>query len=302
MRMILYLLCILMFIILGCLAEDSKVTTGAMPSPTATNQDYPDPHGSCETSYCTDGNLLHVCDRNGVERLEENGCFLGIFGPPNEQFTLGGDDKNSNLYYAEFNVEIIGGTESQTTIGRGTRGAEYEAVNKDAPKLVILIDPILQEGLDLNLARGGAFKINDNPPRKLTIPFSRTTEEGKDKFLYKLEVSDLRIGRNTLRIDPRDDAFTIYKIWIENAKGLRIWKMKNDPCSYQSECVFDDRYNPYQLACDFAANPHVCKEKKGPDEACIKDFECISGECYTQHPPPIPTREYGHQIGDTYCY
>jgi hypothetical protein len=131
----------------------------------------------------------------------------------------------------------------------------------------------------VNPAQDSQFKINDNPARKLRDSDSRTTDEGKDKFLYKLAVSDLQVGTNTLKISPKGDDFAIYKIWIENAKGERIWQMKNDPCSYQSECVFNDMYNPYQLACDFTATQHVCKEKKGSGKPCQKNFECVSGTC-----------------------
>jgi hypothetical protein len=177
-----------------------------------------------------------------------------------------GDGPNAfaDAYYAEFNVEIVGGT--------GQADAD-----RDAPKLIILIDKTVSGGLDLT--GDSQFKINDKPARKLRDYTSKTTDEGKDKFLYKLAVSDLHVGKNSLRISPRGDDFAIYKIWIENARGERIWKVKNDPCSYQSECKFDDRYLPYQLACDFAATPHVCKEKKGSGRPCQKNFECVSGTC-----------------------
>jgi len=232
---------------------------------TLTSEDYPDIEGpACTKSYCTDVNVLHRCD-HGSERLEPQGCFLGIFGPPNEQFRVGdGPNAFADVYYAEFNVDIVGGT-----------GQADPA--QDAPRLVILVDKILDGGV--NLAQDSQFKINDKPARKLKDYGSKTTDEGKDKFLYKLEVSDLQTGKNTLKITPKGDDFAIYKIWIENAKGERIWQMKNDPCSYQSECKFDDRYNPYQLACDFTATPQVCKEKKGSGEPCKKNFECVSGTC-----------------------
>jgi hypothetical protein len=232
---------------------------------TATSEDYPDIEGpDCTESYCTDVNLLHRCD-HGSERLEPQGCFLGIFGPPNEQFRVGdGPNAFADVYYAEFNVDIVGGT-----------GQADPA--QDAPRLVILVDKILDGGV--NLAQDSQFKINDKPARKLKDYGSKTTDEGKDKFLYKLEVSDLQTGKNTLKITPKGDDFAIYKIWIENAKGERIWQMRNDPCSYQSECKFDDRYNPYQLACDFTATTHVCKERKGTGKPCEKNFECVSETC-----------------------
>jgi hypothetical protein len=230
-----------------------------------TSEDHPEIEGpSCTDSYCTDINVLHRCD-HGSETIEPQGCFLGLFGPPNEQFRVGdGPNAFADVYYAEFNVDIVGGTGQADPV-------------RDAPKLIILIDKTLSGGV--NLAQDSQFKVNDNPARKLRDYNSRTTDEGKDKFLYKLAVSDLKVGKNTLKISPKGDDFAIYKIWIENARGERIWQMKNDPCSYQSECVFNDMYNPYQLACDFTATPHVCKEKKGPGKACQKNFECVSGTC-----------------------
>jgi hypothetical protein len=238
-------------------------TTGAETGITST--DYPDIEGpACTASYCTDVNVLHRCD-DGTETVVPQGCFLGLFGPPNEQFRVGsGPNAFADVYYAEFEVDIVGGT-GQAQVAR------------DAPKLIILIDKTLDHGVDL--AGDSQFKINDKPARKLKDYSSRTTDEGKDKFLYKLDVSDLQTGMNTLRIRPRGDDFAIYKVWIENAKGERIWQVKNDECTYQSECKFDDRYNPYQLACDFTASSHVCKEKKGSGEACKKNFECVSGIC-----------------------
>ena len=235
------------------------------PQTGVTSEDYPDIEGpDCTESYCTDVNVLHRCD-HGSERLEPQGCFLGIFGPPNEQFRVG-DASNAfaDVYYAEFNVDIVGGT-----------GQALAA--RDAPKLIILIDRTLSAGV--NLEQDSQFKINDRPARMLKDFDDRTTDEGKDKFLYNLAVSDLQIGMNTLRINPKGDNFAIYKIWIENAKGERIWKEMNNRCGYQSECKFDDGYNPYQLACDFTATPQVCKEKKGTGKPCEKNFECVSGTC-----------------------
>jgi hypothetical protein len=240
----------------------------AGPVPTAgtqTGEDYPDVEGpACTKSYCTDVNVLHECD-HGSETIKPQGCFLGLFGPPNEQFKAGdGSGAFADLYYAEFNVDIVGGTGQADP-------------TRDAPKLIILIDKAVSGGI--NLAQDNTFKINNGPARKLKDYDSRTTDEGKYKFLYKLAVSDLQVGRNTLLINPKGDTIAIYKIWIENAKGERIWQKKNDQCSYQSECVFDDRYNPYQLACDFTTTPHVCKEKKGSGKPCKKNFECVSGTC-----------------------
>jgi hypothetical protein len=220
-----------------------------------------DPAGpvGCTASYCTNLNVLHKCDNN-IETIVPQGCFLGLFGPPNEQFRVGNGSKAfADIYYAEFNVDVLGGTD------------------QDPPKLIILIDKTLNGGVN---PRGDSqFKINDKPARKLNDFFNKTDDEGKDKFLYKLEVSDLQIGTNTLRINPKGDDFAIYKIWIENAKGERIWKVKDEQCLSQSECKFDDRYNPYQLACDFTASPHVCKEKKARSGSCKKNFECVSGTC-----------------------
>ena len=60
------------------------------------------------TIYCIS------CDEHGYETTEANGCFLGIFGQLNEQFSVGSGSNWSNafddVYYAEFNVDIIGGT------------------------------------------------------------------------------------------------------------------------------------------------------------------------------------------------
>lgn len=225
-----------------------------------TSQDYPDVEGpDCTESYCTDVNLLHKCVENN-EVLEAQGCFLGLFGPPNEQFSIGDGPKAfADAYYAEFKVQ---------TLGKRVQ---------DAPRLVILIDRTVSGGMDLT--KDSQFKLNDNPARKLNDFDSRAIDEGKDKFLYKLSLSDLHIGTNELLISPKGDDFSIYKIWIENARGERIWQEKNNECSYQSECVFDDRYNPYQLACDFTATQQVCKEKKKTGEPCRKNFECISGTC-----------------------
>jgi hypothetical protein len=219
---------------------------------------------TCTKSYCTDVNVLHKCD-HGSETIKDQGCWLGLFGPPNEQFRVGsGTNASADVYYAEFNVDIVGGTGQADPV-------------RDAPKLIILIDKHVSGGVDLT--KDSQFKINNGPARKLKDYDSKTTDEGKDKLLYKLAVSDLQLGKNTLLINPKDDAFAIYKIWIENAKGERIWQKKNDPCSYQSECVFLDIYNPYQLACDFTTTPHVCKEKKGSGKPCKKNFECVSGTC-----------------------
>jgi hypothetical protein len=247
-------------------------TTTAGPVPTTntlTSEDHPNIQGpACTASYCTDVNVLHRCDHNS-ETIEPQGCFLRLFGPPNEQFRVGdGPNAFADLYYAEFNVDIVGGTGQ-------TQAAQ------DAPRLIILIDKTLSGGV--NLAQDSQFKINDKPAKKLKAFDSHTTDEGKDKFLYKLAVSDLRTGKNTLTIDPKGDDFAIYKIWIENAKGERIWQEKNDQCSAQSECKFDDRYNPYQLACDFTATPHVCIEKKVSGKPCHKNFECVSGTCTTNN-------------------
>lgn len=240
----------------------------AGPVPTTeplTSEDHPEIEGpSCTGSYCTDINVLHRCD-HGSETIVQQGCWFGLFGPPNEQFRVGdGPNAFADVYYAEFDVDIVGGTGQADPV-------------QDAPKLIILIDKTVSGGV--NPAQDSQFKINDNPARKLRDSDSRTTDEGKDKFLYKLAVSDLQVGTNTLKISPKGDDFAIYKIWIENAKGERIWQMKNDPCSYQSECVFNDMYNPYQLACDFTATQHVCKEKKGSGKPCQKNFECVSGTC-----------------------
>lgn len=227
---------------------------------TATSEDYPDVEGpDCTESYCTDVNLLHKCVENN-EVLESQGCFLGLFGPPNEQFRIGdGPNAFADAYYAEFRVQTLG------------KRAQ------DAPKLVILIDKTISGGVDLT--KDSQFKVNNKPARKLKDHDGKSTDEGKDKLLYKLALSDLHNGENTLLIRPKGDDFAIYKIWIENARGERIWQKKNDECTYQSECVFDDRYNPYQLACDFTATPHVCKEKKAAGKSCKKNFECISGTC-----------------------
>jgi len=236
---------------------------------TLTSEDYPDIKGpGCTESYCTDVNVLHRCDHNS-ETIEPQGCFLGLFGPPNEQFIVGSGPKTfADVYYAEFNVAIIGGT------------GQAQAA-QDAPRLVILIDKTLNNGVDL--AQDSELQINDKPAIGLKDYSSRTTDEGKDKFLYKLPVSYLKIGKNTLKIKPNGDDFAIYKIWIENAKGERIWREKNDPCSYQSVCKFDVKYNPDQLACDFTGTPQVCKEKKGSGKPCDKNFECDSGECSASH-------------------
>ncbi len=235
------------------------------PQTGVTSQDQPDIQGpACTKSYCTDINVLHKCVSNR-ETIVPQGCFLGLFGPPNEQFRVGdGPNAFADVYYAEFNVDVIGGT------------GQADAV-RDAPKLVILIDKTVSGGVNLN--QDSQFKINDRPARKLKDFDSKTTDEGKDKLLYKLAVSDLSVGTNTLKIIPKGDDFAIYKIWIENAKGERIWQDKNDPCSYQSECKFDDKYNPYQLACDFTAATNVCKEKKLTGKSCKKNFECVSGTC-----------------------
>jgi hypothetical protein len=236
---------------------------GPLPT-TSTSEDYPDIEGPTSTKYCTDVNVLHERD-HGSETITPQGCFLKLFGPPNEQFKVGdGPNAFADVYYAEFNVDVVGGT-----------GPANPA--RDAPKLIILIDKTESGGI--NLAQDSTFKINNGPARKLKDRDSRTTDEGKDKFLYKLAASDLAVGRNTLLINPIRDTIAIYKIWIENAKGERIWQKKNDPCSYQSECVFLDIYNPYQLACDFTATPHVCKEKKGSGKPCKKNFECVSETC-----------------------
>ena len=231
----------------------------------ATTERKPDIEGTaCTKSYCSDINILHNCVSNR-ETIVPQGCFLGLFGPPNEQFRVGsGPNAFADVYYAEFNVDVIGGT------------GQADAV-RDAPRLAILIDRTLDSGLDL--AQDSKFKINDRPERKLKDFDSKTTDEGKDKFLYKLAVSDLKVGNNTLKISPKGDDFAIYKIWIENAKGERIWQDKSDPCSYQSECKFDDKYSPHQLACDFTAATNVCKEKKLTGKSCKKNFECVSGTC-----------------------
>ncbi|MDD2754494.1 MAG: CAP domain-containing protein [Methanothrix sp.] len=245
---------------------------GSVPTATAnaiTSEDYPDVVGpGCTKSYCTDVNVLHRCDHN-KETIEPQGCFLGLFGPPNEQFRVGnGPNAFADVYYAEFNVAIVGGT------------GQAQAA-QDAPRLVILIDNTLNNGVDL--AQDSEVQINDKPAIRLKDYSSKTTDEGKDKFLYKLPVSYLKTGKNTLKIKPNGDEFSIYKIWIENAKGERIWREKNDPCSYQSVCKFDVRYNPDQLACDFTATPQVCKEKKGSGKPCDKNFECMSGGCSASH-------------------
>jgi hypothetical protein len=243
---------------------------GTVPTTnTLTSEDYPDIKGpGCTQSYCTDVNVLHRCDHNS-ETIEPQGCFLGLFGPPNEQFRVGNGPKAfADVYYAEFNVAIIGGTGQ-------ARAAQ------DAPRLVILIDKTLDNGIDL--AQDSELQLNDKPAIRLKDYSSKTSDEGKDKFLYKLPVSYLKIGKNTLKIKPNGDDFAIYKIWIENAKGERIWREKNDPCSYQSVCKFDVKYNPDQLACDFTGTPQLCKEKKGSGKPCDKNFECDSGECSTSH-------------------
>jgi len=234
-----------------------------------TSEDYPDIVGpGCTKSYCTDVNVLHRCDHN-IETIEPQGCFLGLFGPPNEQFRVGnGPNAFADVYYAEFNVAIVGGT------------GQAQAA-EDAPRLVILIDKTLNNGVDL--AQDSEVQINDKPAIRLKDYSSKTTDEGKDKFLYKLPVSYLKTGKNILKIKPKGDEFAIYKIWIENAKGERIWREKNDPCSYQSVCKFDVKYNPDQLACDFTATPQVCKEKKGSGKPCDKNFECMSGGCSASH-------------------
>jgi uncharacterized protein YkwD len=236
---------------------------------TLTSEDYPDIKGpGCTESYCTDVNVLHRCDHNS-ETIEPQGCFLGLFGPPNEQFRVGNGPKAfADVYYAEFNVVIIGGT------------GQAQAA-QDAPRLVILIDKTLDNGVDL--AQDSELQINDKPAIRLKDYSSKTSDERKDKFLYKFPVSYLKIGKNTLKIKPNGDDFAIYKIWIENAKGERIWREKNDPCSYQSVCKFDVKYNPDQLACDFTGTPQVCKEKKGSGKPCDKNFECDSGECSASH-------------------
>ena len=239
---------------------------GSVPTTgTLTSEDRPEIEGpSCTKSYSTDVNVLHRCD-HGSETIKPQGCFLKLFGPPNEQFKVGdGPNAFADVYYAEFNVDIVGGT-----------GQADPAL--DAPKLIILIDKTLSGGV--NLVQDSQFKINDRPARKLKDSSSKTADEGKDKFLYKLAVSDLQVGKNTLTINPKGDDFAIYKIWIENAQGERIWQMKDDPCSYQSECVFNDMYNPYQLACNFTATSHVCKERKGTGKPCEKNFECVSETC-----------------------
>ncbi|MDD4650894.1 MAG: CAP domain-containing protein [Methanothrix sp.] len=243
---------------------------GTVPTTsTLTSEDYPDIKGpACTESYCTDINVLHRCDHNS-ETIEPQGCFLGLFGPPNEQFRIGkGPNAFADVYYAEFDVSIIGGT-----------GQSNAA--QDAPKLVILIDRKLDNGVDLS--QNSELQINDKPAKRLKDYSSKTTDEGKDKFLYKLPASYLKIGKNTLKINPKGDDFAIYKIWIENAKGERIWQEKNEPCSYQSVCKFDAKYNPDQLACDFTATPKVCKEKKGSGKPCDKNFECLSGGCSASH-------------------
>jgi len=243
---------------------------GTVPTTsTFTSEDYPDIVGpSCTKSYCTDVNVLHKCDHN-IETIELQGCFLGLFGPPNEQFRVGnGPNAFADVYYAEFNVAVVGGT------------GQAQAA-EDAPRLVILIDKTLNNGVDL--AQDSEVQINDKPAIRLKDYSSKTTDEGKDKFLYKLPVSYLKKGKNTLKIKPKGDEFAIYKIWIENAKGERIWREKNDPCSYQSVCKFDAKYNPDQLACDFTATPQVCKEKKESGKPCDKNFECMSGGCSASH-------------------
>ncbi|MCJ7445900.1 MAG: hypothetical protein MUO26_15500 [Methanotrichaceae archaeon] len=235
--------------------------TSEGPETGITSEDYPDIQRDCTFSYCTDINVLHRCD-NGIEKIVEQGCFLGLFGPPNEQFRVGsGPNAFADNYYAEFKVDVLGKAQAA----------------RDAPKLIILIDKTLDRSVDL--ADDSQFKINDKPARKLKDFDDKSTDEGRDKFLYKLAVSDLHTGTNTLLINPKGDDFAIYKMWIENAKGERIWQVKNDECTYQSECKFDDRYNPYQLACDFTETPHKCKEKKGSGEPCKKNFECVSGTC-----------------------
>lgn len=243
---------------------------GTVPTTsTFTSEDYPDIVGpGCTKSYCTDVNVLHRCDHNR-ETIEPQGCFLGLFGPPNEQFRVGnGPNAFADVYYAEFNVDIVD-------------GAGQAQATQDAPRLVILIDKTLNNGVDL--AQDSELQINNKPAIRLKDYSSKTTDEGKDKFLYKLPVSYLKTGKNTLKIKPKGDEFAIYKIWIENAKGERIWRERNDPCSYQSVCKFDVEYNPDQLACDFTATPQVCKEKKGSGKPCDKNFECVSGGCSASH-------------------
>ena len=213
----------------------------------------------CEDAqYCTERGGLHDCE-HFIGKVEGHGCFLGLFGPPNEQFRVGnGPAAFANKYNAEFDVNVIGGPEA-------------------APKLVILIDKTLDSGLNREL--DSEFKINNRPAKRFAQYSSLSTEEGKDKFTFNLTASDLKTGKNTLTIDPKGDDFAIYKIWIENVNGARIWKEKNERCSYQSECRFDVIYDPPQLACDFTATPQVCSEKKRSGEPCDKNFECRSGTC-----------------------
>jgi hypothetical protein len=218
---------------------------------------------SCEDEqYCTAHEGLRYCE-HFIGKVLDDGCFLGLFGPPNEQFRVGdGPAAFANKYYAEFNVNVIGGPEA-------------------APRPVVLVNKTLDGGL--NREKDSEFKINNRPAKRFAQFSSLDTDEGRDKFAFNLTPSDLKIGKNTLTIDPKGDDFAIYKIWIENANGARIWKEKNERCSYQSECRFDFIYDPAQLACDFTATPQVCKEKKRSGGPCNKNFECRSGICTSNH-------------------